>query len=297
MKLSFVVPVYKGEKTIERLTDKIFQHFKGLTDFEIIFVNDCGRDNSWNIIRKIIKERSGNIKGIKLDKNRGQHFATLIGLFHSTGDIAVTIDEDIQYEPGEIPHLINILETGNYDMVYGVPDTAIHNNIRNIGSSILKRLLILSNPGIHPDYSSLRIIKKELINNLKNAECPYFFIDACLCKKEPLIISEKVSHNKRENGQSSYTFTKLLIHFIKLIFAYTRFLNWIKVCSLLLSGLLLFYCIITVGFVYLFKSKDLIIIILLLILGSVSYFVSTDIRKKTSKQVFNNMAMNSEIII
>src|ERR1035437_9591599 len=244
-----------------------------------------------------MKDMPYNIKGMKLDKNRGQHFATLVGLFNSTGDIAITIDEDLQYEPAEIPHLINKLEKGNYDLVYGIPDTVVHNNIRRIGSSILKKVLVFSNPQIPSDYSSLRVIKRGLIDSLKNSECPYFFIDACLCKIDTRINSVKVSHNKRENGQSSYTFTKLLIHFIKLIFAYTRFLNWIKVCSLLLSRLLLFYCIITVGFVYLFKSKDLIIIILLLILGSVSYFVSTDIRKKTSKQVFNNMAMNSEIII
>lgn len=297
MKLSFVVPVYKGEKTIERLTDKIFQHFKGLTDFEIIFVNDCGRDNSWNIIRKIIKERPGNIKGIKLDKNRGQHFATLIGLFHSTGDIAVTIDEDLQYEPAEIPHLINKLEKGNYDLVYGIPDTVVHNNIRRIGSSILKKVLVFSNPQIPSDYSSLRVIKRGLIDSLKNSECPYFFIDACLCKIDTRINSVKVSHNKRENGQSSYTFAKLLVHFIKLLFAYTKLLSWIKVCSLLLPGLFIFYCVVTGNVNNLIKSKDLIIIILLLILGSASYFVSTDIRKKTSKQVFNNMAMNSEIII
>jgi glycosyltransferase involved in cell wall biosynthesis len=287
MKLSFIVPVYKGEKTLELLTDKIFQCFKGITDFEIIFVNDCGPDNSLNIIRNIIKERSGNIKGIKLDNNKGQHYATLIGLFHSTGDIAITIDEDLQYDPGEIPHLITILEKSNYDMVYGVPDNLAHNNIRNIGSSILKKVLIFSNPLIHPDYSSLRIIKKDLINILKYADCPYFFIDACLCNKGTCIISEKVLHNKRENGQSSYTFIKLLVHFIKLLFAYTRLLSWIKVCSFLLSGLILFYCIISGGIVNLFKCKDLIIIILMLIIGSASCFVSANIRKKTTKQVFN----------
>jgi glycosyltransferase involved in cell wall biosynthesis len=297
MKLSFVIPVYKGEKTIELLTNKIFQHFKGVNDFEIIFVNDCAPDNSWNIIKKIVKDRPGNIKGLKLNKNKGQHFATLIGLCYSTGDIVVTIDEDLQYDTAEIPHLINILETGNYDLVYGVPDTSSHNKFRSTGSSILKRLLVLSNPVIYTDYSSLRIIKKELIDNLKNAECPYFFIDACLCKKETLITSEKVSHNKRENGQSSYTFVKLLIHFIKLLFAYTRLLNWIKVCSLLLAGLLLVYSIITEGIDTLFEGKDLIIIILLLIFAFASYLISGNIRKKTSKQVFDNMQMNTEIII
>ena len=102
MRISIVSPVYRAERIIPVLVERIEESVSQITsDYEIILVEDCGSDNSWGVIENIafVNER---VRGIKLSRNFGQHYAITAGLDHSTGDWVVVMDCDLQDQPEEI---------------------------------------------------------------------------------------------------------------------------------------------------------------------------------------------------
>lgn len=117
MKLSIISPVYKGEKMVEELVRRIVLSVQTITpDFEIILVEDCGPDNSWDhIVQQTQKD--ARVKGIKLSKNFGQHHAITAGLDQSQGEWTIVMDCDLQDRPEEIVNLYNKAQEG-YDIVF-----------------------------------------------------------------------------------------------------------------------------------------------------------------------------------
>lgn len=110
VKYSVVIPVYNGEKTLEELACRISAVFERLGEsFEIVFVDDCSRDQTWSVLEGLTLKNS-NMVSIKLAENFGQHNATLCGLFYSRGRYAVTMDDDLQHAPEDIPKLIERME-------------------------------------------------------------------------------------------------------------------------------------------------------------------------------------------
>jgi len=105
---SVIVPVYNSNETLRPLLSGIINIFEKLQKtYEIIFVEDCGNDNSWNTLCDLKKEHSDIITIIKLAKNFGQHNAILCGLNHMKGENVITIDDDLQIPPEEIEKLIS----------------------------------------------------------------------------------------------------------------------------------------------------------------------------------------------
>ena len=116
MKLSIVSPIYKGEKMLDELISRIEGSVETFTkDYEIILVNDCSPDNSWNKIQKICNNDS-KVKGINLSRNFGQHYAITAGLAESSGEWMVVMDCDLQDRPEEIPNLYKKAQEG-YDII------------------------------------------------------------------------------------------------------------------------------------------------------------------------------------
>lgn len=117
MKISVVSPIYKGEKYLEELVIRVESELKKFADdYEIILVEDCGPDNSWDKIVKVCKENQ-KVKGIKLSRNFGQHYAITAGLEHSSGDWVVVMDCDLQDVPEEIGNLFDKTKEG-FDIVF-----------------------------------------------------------------------------------------------------------------------------------------------------------------------------------
>ena len=115
--LTVVSPIYKGEKMLEELVSRIETAVETFTvDYEIILVNDCSPDDSWNKIKEICS-RDVKVKGINLSRNFGQHYAITAGLTESTGEWVVVMDCDLQDRPEEIPNLYEKAQEG-YDTVF-----------------------------------------------------------------------------------------------------------------------------------------------------------------------------------
>ena len=116
--LSIISPVYASEKLVDELVRRIQSSLSVITeDYEIILVDDCGPDNSWERIQAQAA-RDGRVRGMRLSRNFGQHKAITAGLEQAQGEWVVVMDCDLQDQPEEIPGLYAHAQTGGYDLVF-----------------------------------------------------------------------------------------------------------------------------------------------------------------------------------
>jgi undecaprenyl-phosphate 4-deoxy-4-formamido-L-arabinose transferase len=221
---SIVVPVYNGEKTVEALfqqTQKFFESNK--LSFEMIFVHDCGPENSWEVLTKLKQKYPNKIIIIKLSRNFGQHNAVICGIESSNGEFVITMDEDLQHNPFDIERLIEEQTKADYDVVYGKYENREHSNTRNLGSWFLKKMIVVGIPDIHPDYSSFRLIKKDIAKSTVNMHNSYTFLDGYISWITTHCSSCIVRHNIRQGGESSYSFKKLVNHTINIFITFSNY--------------------------------------------------------------------------
>jgi len=244
--LSIVVPVYNGEGTINKLFKEIkkFCLSKNYL-FEVIFVWDCGKDNSWSVIEKLQKENPDIVKGIHLSRNYGQHNALICGFEIIKGDFIITIDEDLQHSPADIEKLIQEQLRTDADVVYGKYETQKHNKFRNVTSNILRFLIHIGIPELYNNYSAFRLIKAPIGKACINMHNSYTFLDGYLSWVTGNFSSCIVSHHKRLAGKSSYTFQKLLYHSVNIFFTFSslplKFVNWMSFSFFLFTLIYSFY--------------------------------------------------------
>lgn len=223
MNLSFIIPVYHGEHTIQPLFEAIKNACKEYNyQFEVVFVWDCGPDKSWEKIRELKTKFPTEIKAIRLSRNFGQHNAIICGFTHAIGDFMVTMDEDLQHDPEEVNILVEKQKENDYDVVYGNYPDRHHNGFRNLSSQMLKKLLEFGIPELHKDYSAYRIIKREVALATAEMQNSYTFLDGYLTWITTNVGSAVVSHNCRLGGESSYTLNKLIKHSINIFVTFSN---------------------------------------------------------------------------
>ena len=138
-KISFVIPCYRSENTIEGVVNEIETAMDVLSkekkySYEIILINDCSPDNTMGTIRRLCGEKQ-NIIGIGFARNFGQHAALMAGLRQSDGDYVVCLDDDGQTPADEVNKLLEKLEEG-FDAVYAKYEHKQHSGFRNLGSKV-----------------------------------------------------------------------------------------------------------------------------------------------------------------
>ena len=248
MQYSIIIPVYNGEQTVEKLYDRIKQFFADKYNYEVIFVYDCGKDNSWEVLLKIKMQNPQNVKLIRLSRNYGQHNALICGFEYAKGDFIVTMDEDLQHAPEDIQKLIDKQNEMDYDVVYGKYEIRNHSGFRNAGSSILKRIIDVGIPDIHPDYSAFRLIKAGIAKSCITMRNSYTFLDGYISWITTNCSSCIVSHSERQGGVSAYNFSKLINHTINIFVTFSnlpiRFLTKLSFFVLFLMTLYSTYIIV-----------------------------------------------------
>lgn len=249
MLLSVVIPVYKGEKTIAKLVEKLQDELRKY-DFEIILVNDGSPDSSEKICFAL-NEKYNNLQFISLRKNFGEFNAVICGLNYVTGKYAVIIDDDFQNPPSEIIKLLDTAQTGNYDVVYSYYAEKKHNFFRNLGSWVVNRIttwLIHKPSDLY--LSSFKLISKEVISEIIKYKGPYPYIDALIFRTTNNVGTIQVEHNDRMEGESNYTIKKLVRLFIIIVFGYStlpiRFIQATGIFLIFLSLILIFLSLIKV---------------------------------------------------
>ena len=222
MKISVVIPVFNSEQTISDVTVGVRRALsENNIDHEIILVDDGSKDNSWNVL-KDLSTIDTNIITIKLLKNYGQHTANLCGFKFSSGDIIITMDDDLQNPPKEVLKLITKFNEG-YDLVYGNFISKKHNLFRRLGSkfiSLLNKKIFESSYEL--PLSNFRAISRALIDRVISEATISPYIPGLILKYAESISSINVEHSKRTMGKSNYTLYKILTLIFDLIFQHSN---------------------------------------------------------------------------
>ncbi len=220
---SVVIPVYNGAKTLQKLAEQTIPILKRLFNpFEIIFINDGSKDNSWEEICSI-ENRQPEVYGINLMRNYGQHNATLVGIMHAKYELILTMDDDLQHPPSEIGKLYDKLQEG-YDVVYGYPIEKAQKAWRNLGSSLI-RMTLKSAMGAEDakKITSFRLMRSEIRNAFMDYDSPTVLVDVLLSWGTSNFGFTPVEHRSRENGKSNYTLKRLIVFAFDMI---TSFSDW-----------------------------------------------------------------------
>jgi len=207
---SIVVPVYNSANSLRELHARIDNIFKKISGaFELILVDDGSQDNSWEIMESLYSH-DPRVKIVRLTKNYGQHNALLCGFSFTEGDFVLTMDDDLQNPPEEIPKLIQAIEDPNVDVVLGVPMRRAHSLFRNAGSYIYSRFFAKAMRGNSTfRLSSFRLIKKQIVDQLQNIVSPNPSVGLLLLSITDRIISIPVVHHLRPYGHTTYSRKKL----------------------------------------------------------------------------------------
>lgn len=218
-RFSVVIPVYNSSQTLKVLADHISVVMEKQPDptWELFFVDDRSTDpQTWKTIRKIAYQRK-EVKGIRLRKNAGQHQATLCGMSLASGDIIITMDDDMQHDPHHIPLLLD--QTGA-DAVIAVFDHKEQGYFRNLTSRIKEFFdrIILKNPPDIKLNSTFRAIKWEVVSEMLKIHTSFPLVNSMIWSVTENIVNVDLKHNPRINGSSSYSFFKRLALFSNLVF-------------------------------------------------------------------------------
>lgn len=210
-KVSFVIPCYKSALSIGSVVNEVQDAMELLQqyEYEMILVNDCSPDNTFEVIRELSQTHSF-ITGINLAKNFGQHAALMAGFHHVSGDYVVCLDDDGQTPASEVGKLLADLEKGN-DAVYAKYSNKHHSTFRNFGSK-LNEIMIRFMLGKPKELylSSYFAAKKFVVDNMMEYENSYPYVVGLVLRATKNISNVEVTHRDREVGNSGYTIKKLL---------------------------------------------------------------------------------------
>ncbi len=248
MLFSIVIPVYNTSESLVELRKRIADIFATLPyEFEIIFVDDASPNKeTWNTLINLSKEE--RVKCITLTRNFGQQSATLCGIEEAGGDYIITMDDDLQHLPEDIPRLIAEKE---HDIVIGQLKKKKHKLLKIIASRIKRCFdyIILGKPK-NIVLSSFRMIKREVIAGMLQIQTPNPFIPAMMFYVSKDIKGVWVQHGERKEGKSGYNLFKMLKLFGNLI---------INNSSILLKSIAVFGTLVSlfsllVGFFFIYKK-------------------------------------------
>lgn len=236
--VSVVIPVFGGGECLEELVAGVEGALSAATaDLEVILVNDGSPGPAWERICSLA-ERTPHVRGIDLVRNFGQHNALLAGIRASKGEVVVTMDDDLQHPPAEIPALLEALDKGA-DLVYGTPRDDRHTVWRS-ATSVSGKLLLstIFGASVARQISAFRAFRGVLRRLFEDFRSPDVSLDVLLSWGAVRIGSVPVRHDARHAGRSQYTLKKLVRHWINMVFGFT---TWpLRVASITGFAFLLF---------------------------------------------------------
>jgi glycosyltransferase involved in cell wall biosynthesis len=204
--ISIVVPVYGSAAILPRLVDAISE---SLVDeqYEVILVHDCGPDDSWSVIRRL-SEQDARVRGVNLRRNVGQHSAIMAGLTVARGKIIVTMDDDLQHAPSDIPLLCRKIEEG-FDVCYAQFRNREHALWKRVGSKLNDRLacILLDKPRdlyLSPFKAMRDVVRDEVVKYVG----PSVYVDGLILAVTGNIATVEVDHHSRYEGRGGYSLVR-----------------------------------------------------------------------------------------
>lgn len=215
--ISVVVPVYNSERSLPNLCERLAAVLPRLAArYEVILVDDGSRDRSASVIHDLC-ERYPWVIGVRLMRNYGQHNALLCGIRSAAYDVIVTMDDDLQHPPEELPTLLRRFAEG-FDVVYGTPADQQHGVLRNIASRLTKIVLEgAMGAETATKVSAWRAIRRQVTRAFDGYRNTFVSIDVLLTWGTTSFSWVTVRHEPRTIGQSNYTVGKLIRHAVNMV--------------------------------------------------------------------------------
>lgn len=222
MQLSIVIPVYKSFSILDELAKQIQEAANFVETFELILVNDCSPDKSWEKISQLTEEYSF-IKGISLRKNSSQHNAIMAGLNHACGDVIVMMDDDLQHSPRHIQSLYKEIQKGS-DVCYTKFTEKKHKLWKKLGSKFndsVANLLLKKPKDLY--LSSFKAISKAILPEIIAYDGPYPYIDGLILGVTQSITVIEIEHHERFDGSGNYNLISSLSLWLKMATSFSVF--------------------------------------------------------------------------
>ncbi|WP_430399715.1 glycosyltransferase family 2 protein [Flavobacterium sp.] len=245
MKLSIVSPVYKAELVLDELVERISKNIpSAFNSFEIILVDDFSSDNSWQKIIEISR-KNNNVKGYKLSRNFGQHYAITAGLNQVSGDYIVVLDCDLQDQPEEIEKLFSESQKG-FDIVLARRHERKDSFYKkNTSKLFYKSLSYLTGTKQDATVANFGIYSKQVIDEVVKLEEKIKYFPTMVKWVGFSTAYVNVEHASRTEGKSNYNLKKLLHLALDIILAYSdkplRLIIKFGLSIALISFLMVFY--------------------------------------------------------
>ena len=284
--LSIVIPVYNEAENLEnlynRLTNVLDAYGKA---YEIILVNDGSSDNSENILDALYEKRPEILKVVHFNGNFGQHMAIMAGFEQADGEVAVTLDADLQNPPEEIPKLVAAIEAG-HDYVGSIrknrQDSWFRRNASRLNNTIRSKIthIVMNDQGC-----MLRAYKRNVLDAMLASKESSIYIPALAYSYSHSPIEVEIEHSSRVAGESKYNFYKLLRLNFDIMTGFSlvplQIFTLIGMLSSVLSGLLVIVLLIrrftigseAEGIFTLFAVLYFLISILLMGLGIIGEYI------------------------
>lgn len=229
--ISAVVPTYNSELSLPELVRRLNSVLEAAaSDYELIMVDDGSRDGTWRVIEQLAQDHDW-VRGVHLMRNYGQHNALICGIRLARYELTVTLDDDLQHPPEEIPKLLERLGAGA-DVVYGTPSREQHGLWRDVATQVTK-IALQSGMGapIARKAGAFRVFRTQLRDAFARYDGPYVSIDVLLTWGTTRFDAVEVLHEPRRLGASNYTFRKLVVHALNML---TGFSTWpLQVASMI----------------------------------------------------------------
>jgi glycosyltransferase involved in cell wall biosynthesis len=229
--ISAVVPAYNSELSLPELVRRLQPVLEATAaDYELIIVDDGSRDGTWRVIEELARDHTW-VSGVHLMRNYGQHNALLCGIRLARCELIVTLDDDLQHPPEEIPKLLEML-TADKDVVYGTPAQEAHGLWRNVAAQVTK-IALQSAMGapIARKAGPFKVFRTRIRDAFAGYDGPYVSIDVLLTWGTTRFAAVQIQHAPRTLGTSNYTFRKLVVHALNMV---TGFSSWpLQVSSLI----------------------------------------------------------------
>ena len=207
--ISVVIPVYKAERCLDELYGRLKVALESVTpSFEIVLVEDCGGDNSWQVIERLAAADS-RVRGIQFSRNFGQHYGITAGIDHCNGDWVVVMDCDLQDRPEEIPHLYAKAQEGS-DIVLARRGVRQDPVLKRAPSWLLYKLFsYLADIEYDGETGNFRIMSRKVTESFCQMREQLRFFGGLVQWVGFPTASIEVEHAERFEGNSTYTFAKL----------------------------------------------------------------------------------------
>lgn len=208
--ISVVIPVYGSAGILPNLADRLQAALSATTragGFEVVLVHDHGPDDAWQVIQELARTRPW-LKGVNLRRNAGQHNAVMAGFAHAKGEFVITMDDDLQHDPDDIPRIIETLRNGA-DLCYVQFESRRHALWKRAGSAFndMVASMLLNKPR-DLYLSPFRGMRREICETALTYQGPFVYVDGLLLQSTANYTMITARHHERQDGQSGYSLRK-----------------------------------------------------------------------------------------